>query len=93
MMRKFAEDERLEQLNDQKRRIKQLEHRRAVDKLVLERARIAEQQKQEEEELDRRMQEIEEYKKAVVEQERQRLLREHAGNLAGFLPPVCLFAR
>ena len=37
MMAKFAEDDRLEQMNAQKRRMKQLEHRRAVEKLIEER--------------------------------------------------------
>ena len=37
MMAKFAEDDRLELMNAQKRRMKQLEHRRAVEKLIEER--------------------------------------------------------
>ena len=37
MMAKFAEDDRIEQMNAQKRRMKQLEHRRAVEKLIEER--------------------------------------------------------
>lgn len=37
MMAKFAEDDRLEQMSAQKRRMKQLEHRKAVEKLIEER--------------------------------------------------------
>lgn len=37
MMAKFAEDDRIEQMNGQKRRMKQLEHKRAVEKLLEER--------------------------------------------------------
>ena len=37
MMAKFAEDDRIEQMNAQKRRMKQLEHRRAVERLIEER--------------------------------------------------------
>lgn len=37
MLRKFAEDDRLEQMNAQKRRMKQLEHKRAVERLIDER--------------------------------------------------------
>lgn len=37
MLAKFAEDDRIEQMNAQKRRMKQLEHRRAVEKLIEER--------------------------------------------------------
>ena len=34
MLAKFAEDDRIEQMNAQKRRMKQLEHKRAVEKLL-----------------------------------------------------------
>lgn len=37
MMAKFAEDDRIEQMNAQKRRMKQLEHKRAVEKLLEDR--------------------------------------------------------
>ena len=33
-MEKFAEDDRIEQMNAQKRRMKQLEHKRAVEELI-----------------------------------------------------------
>jgi hypothetical protein len=38
-MTKFAEDDRIEQMNAQKRRMKQVEHKRAVDELLDERRR------------------------------------------------------
>lgn len=38
-MAKFAEDDRIEQMNEQKRRMKQIEHKRAVDLLLEERRR------------------------------------------------------
>lgn len=34
MLAKFAEDDRIEQMNAQKRRMKQLEHKRAVERLL-----------------------------------------------------------
>ena len=37
MLEKFAEDDRIEQMNAQKRRMKQLEHKRAVERLIEER--------------------------------------------------------
>lgn len=37
MLAKFAEDDRIEQMNAQKRRLKQQEHKRAVEKLLEER--------------------------------------------------------
>lgn len=33
-MEKFAEDDRIEQMNAQKRRMKQLEHKRAVEEII-----------------------------------------------------------
>ena len=39
LMAKFAEDDRIEQMNAQKRRLKQIEHQRAVDALLDERRR------------------------------------------------------
>lgn len=33
LLQKFAEDERLEQMNQQKRRMRELEHRREVERL------------------------------------------------------------
>ena len=37
MMAKFAEDDRIEQMNAQKRRMKQLEHKKAVEQLLVDR--------------------------------------------------------
>lgn len=37
MLAKLAEDDRIEQMNAQKRRVKQLEHRRAVEELIADR--------------------------------------------------------
>jgi len=37
MLAKFAEDDRIEQMNAQKRRMKQLEHQRAVERMLEER--------------------------------------------------------
>ncbi len=39
MMAKFAEDDRIEQMNAQKRRMKQLEHKRAVEEMIEDRRR------------------------------------------------------
>jgi hypothetical protein len=87
-MQKFAEDDRIEQMKQAQRRMKQLEHRRAVDALIAERHRILKEHEDEEKKLDELEREVSKYKEAVIEQERQRLLREHAAKLAGFLPKV-----
>uniref|UniRef100_K7G6B3 Meiosis-specific nuclear structural protein 1 n=1 Tax=Pelodiscus sinensis TaxID=13735 RepID=K7G6B3_PELSI len=86
MLAKFAEDDRIEQMNAQKRRMKQLEHRKAEEKLI-------QQSKQKklsckERELEERQ--LEERRQgnicAIVEEERQKLLKEHATKLLGYLP-------
>ena len=45
MMAKMAEDDRIEQMNAQKRRMKQLEHQRAVEKLIEQRRQLYQKQK------------------------------------------------
>ena len=82
LMEKFAEDERLEQMNAQRRRMRELEHKRQVEKLwqeklvVFEAQRVAEVQEQERQRQEKIAQ------AAVVEQEKQRLLAEHAAILS-----------
>lgn len=85
LMAKFAEDDRLEQMNAQKRRMKQVEHAREVQRLIDERRKMYEEQKaREEAELAAHAAE-EGRKRALVEQERLALLRE-AAELKEYLP-------
>lgn len=49
MLAKFAEDERLEQMNAQKRRMRQAEHAREVQRLIDEKRRAFEEAKAREE--------------------------------------------
>merc|ERR1712062_667848 len=74
MMEKLAEDDRIEQMNSQKRRMKQLEHRRAVEKLLEDRKARYEAEK-EREILERKV-EVEEAQKRskLIEEERQKLI-------------------
>ena len=88
LMAKFAEDDRLEQLSQQKRRMKQLEHKKAIEALIEERRRLSKKDEEEHKKELEREKELDKYRQAVIEQERQRLLREHAGKLIGFLPKV-----
>jgi len=73
-------------MNAQKRRMKQLEHKRTVEALIAERLQKIEQEAQIEREISERERMLQQYRDDVVEQERQRLLQEHAGPLAGYLP-------
>ncbi|CAO2634382.1 Meiosis-specific nuclear structural protein 1, partial [Lemmus lemmus] len=86
MLAKFAEDDRIELMNAQKQRMKQLEHKRAVEKLIEERrSQFLEDKKRELEELQLQQKQqgcINE----IIEEERLRLLKEHAAKLLGYLP-------
>lgn len=48
MAEKFAEDERLEQMNANKRRLKEQEHKREIEKLWSEKLTIYREQREEE---------------------------------------------
>ena len=45
---KFAEDERLEQMNAQKRRMRELQHKRDIEKLWSEKLEVYRQQREQE---------------------------------------------
>ncbi|XP_068084125.1 meiosis-specific nuclear structural protein 1 [Anabrus simplex] len=86
MLQQFAENERLEQMTAAKQRQKKLEYRLAVDRMM------AEQRKRRTEEMQRLLQEQELWLKSeadrrkMIEEERLRMLKEHAAALLGFLP-------
>jgi hypothetical protein len=86
MMEKFAQDDKLEQLSAQKRRMKGLEHRRSIEALIDDRRARIEHERELEEKAQMQEQDRESIRRAVIEQERQRMLREHAVKLLGYLP-------
>eukprot|EP00002_Diphylleia_rotans_P022168 TRINITY_DN4340_c0_g1_i1.p1 TRINITY_DN4340_c0_g1~~TRINITY_DN4340_c0_g1_i1.p1 ORF type:complete len:493 (-),score=146.93 TRINITY_DN4340_c0_g1_i1:487-1965(-) len=86
MMEKLAEEDRIEQMNAQKRRLRVEQHRRQVEDLIEQRRQMRLQQKEDEAEQLMREKEIQELRNKLIEQERQRLLREHAIKLLGHLP-------
>ena len=90
MMRNMAESDRLEQLSDQKRRRKLMEHRREIERLIEAQKAEKIRQKAEDAEFwaERKREEAE--MAAVVEAERINLLKKHAEKLAGFLPGYLL---
>ena len=92
MLAKFAEDDRIEQMNAQKRRMKQAEHARAVEKLMEDRR--AQFAREREAEVNQREEEarLEEFRKRIIEEERQKLLQQHATKLIGYLPRVSLLS-
>jgi len=81
LMEKFAEDERLEQMNAQKRRMRELEHKREIERLWQEKLVIykAQRDAELEEQEYKRVEEIRQ--RSIIEEEKQRLLAEHAAIL------------
>ncbi|XP_061612614.1 meiosis-specific nuclear structural protein 1 [Phyllopteryx taeniolatus] len=85
-MDKFAEDDRIEQMNAQRRRMKMMEHKREVEKLIEDRRRQHQadrDMKAQEEALE---QEREALCRQIIEEERLQLLQRHATKLLGHLP-------
>lgn len=86
MLAKLAEDNRIEQLTTEKKRLKTLQIRKEVEEEIAERRRqraiemqrlmvLLEQEKQEEER-----------KRQLIEEERRRIIAEHADDVLCFLP-------
>lgn len=86
MAQKFAEDERLEQMNAQKRRMRELQHKRDIEQLWQEKLAVYRVQREQEWEERRQKEAEEQYKKDVIAAEKEKLLREHAEILTQFNP-------
>lgn len=86
MLDKFAEDDKIDQMNAQKRRMKREEHKRAVLILMEERK----ENKRREEGLERMEDEVrlreEEERRRIVEEERKRILQQNVERLIGHIP-------
>ncbi|KAL3909128.1 MAG: hypothetical protein SGPRY_009536, partial [Prymnesium sp.] len=80
-LEKFAEDSRLDQMNSQKRRQKQMDHRREIERLLEERRAKYEAERAAElqEQLD--AERVEQIRQQIIEEERKRMLAAHAKNL------------
>lgn len=86
LLSKFAEDERIQQMNEQKRRMRVQEHKREAERLVnLRREAYQKTRNNERAELQR----LEDEKAAdqiIIEEERQKLIQDFAIPLRDFLP-------
>jgi hypothetical protein len=81
MAEKFAEDERLEQMNAEKRRMRELAHKREIERLWLEKLNVYREQREQEWEERRKQEEEAAIQREVIEMQKEKLLREHAGIL------------
>merc|ERR1719263_91388 len=81
MLEKFAEDDRIDQLNAQKLRMKQLEHRREIERLLELRREKYEQERASELHEQLNAERVEQIRQQIIEEERKRMLAAHAKNL------------
>jgi hypothetical protein len=81
MLEKFAEDDRIDQLNAQKRRQKQIEHRREIERLLELRREKYEQERAAELQEQLNAERVEQIRQQIIEEERKRMLAAHAQNL------------
>lgn len=81
MLEKFADDDRLDQLNAQKRRMKQLEHRREIERLLEVRREKYEHERAVELQEQLNGERVEQIRQQIIEEERKRMLAAHAKNL------------
>mmetsp|Transcript_62161 Transcript_62161/g.116292 ORF Transcript_62161/g.116292 Transcript_62161/m.116292 type:complete len:479 (-) Transcript_62161:340-1776(-) len=86
LLKKFAEDDRLEQMNEQKRRVKVEQHKREAERLVELRREMYELARSQEREEQDALRKDEDKRRLIIEDERRRLLREHGLELKKFLP-------
>nr|CAI5864701.1 unnamed protein product [Callosobruchus analis] len=86
LLEKLAEDAKLDQLSDQKRRMKMLQLRRDTERMMIERRQKHAEEMQLLMKIEEEAQAELEIKRKIVEEERHRMLGEHVKNLIGYLP-------
>jgi hypothetical protein len=86
LLAKFAEDDRIEQMNEQKRRMKIEAHKREARRLIDLRRAQFEQARESERMQEQWLRQEESQRQVIIEAERQKLLKEYAVPLRDFLP-------
>ena len=86
MAAKFAEDERIEQLNAQQRRMKEQEHKREIERLWSDKITAYREQREQEWEQKRREQEQETAYQEAITEYKQKMLEEHYALLQNYNP-------
>ena len=81
MMEKFAREDKLEQLAQQKRRMKEHEHKKEVEKLWLQRLNAYRLEKEREQEEYMKSVQNARWEEEQIQREKERLLKEHLPNL------------
>jgi len=86
MMAKFAEDDRLELMNAQKRRMRQLQHKREIEHLLEERRQKLRNEREAALMEVRAEREEEELRAAMIEEERVKMIEKVSHDLLGYMP-------
>merc|ERR1719440_1021667 len=86
LLKKFAEDERVEQMNDQKRRLRVEAHKREAQRLIDLRKAAFTQMRDEERAFEQKKRDDEASRQTVIEEERRQLIKDFAIPLKDFLP-------
>lgn len=86
LLTKFAEDERIQQMNDQKRRLKVQEHKREAQRLIDLRREAFQKARDDELKFEQWKRDDEAERHIVIEEERRKLIKEFAIPLKDFLP-------
>uniref|UniRef100_A0A1Q3FXH1 Meiosis-specific nuclear structural protein 1 n=1 Tax=Culex tarsalis TaxID=7177 RepID=A0A1Q3FXH1_CULTA len=86
----WAERDRLDQLSNEKRRLKLMEHRRAIQELLEDRRQRRADEVKELMQMQSMFEQEEKRREEIIEEERIKLLKEHVTALLGFLPPGVL---
>lgn len=86
LLKKFAEDDRIEQMNENKRRMRVEQHKREAQRLIDLRREMYEREREREAQEHAKLYEQDAQRQIIIEEERRRLLREHASELKDFLP-------
>ena len=85
-MEKFAREDKLEQLAQQKRRMKELDHKKEVERLWMQRLDAYRQEKERQQEEYNKNMDNTRWEAEQIQREKERLLKEHLPNLEGFMP-------
>lgn len=86
LMQKFAEDERIEQMNQQKRRMRIEAHKREASRLMDLRKEAFEKARSDERLFVQQQKDDDAYRHIVIEEERRKLIEEFGIPLKDFLP-------
>jgi len=86
MLEKFARDDKLEQLSNDKRRRLGIQHGRDVERLIEERRERIMHEREQAARAHAQQQMLEKRRREIIEEERQKLIKAHAMKLLGYIP-------